>query len=38
MVVALDKVDAIDDAELLDLVELELRELLTYVTPATTSR
>jgi elongation factor Tu len=29
MVVALNKVDAIDDAELLDLVELEVRELLT---------
>src|SRR5437870_8123771 len=28
MVVALNKVDAIDDAELLDLVELEVRELL----------
>ena len=29
MVVALNKVDAIDDPELLDLVELEVRELLT---------
>jgi elongation factor Tu len=29
LVVALNKVDAIDDAELLDLVELEVRELLT---------
>src|ERR1700712_2615093 len=29
MVVALNKVDAVDDAELLDLVELEVRELLT---------
>jgi len=29
MVVALNKVDAIDDAELLDLVELEVRELLS---------
>ncbi len=29
MVVALNKVDAIDDSELLDLVELEVRELLT---------
>ena len=29
MVVALNKVDAIDDAELIDLVELEVRELLT---------
>src|ERR1700680_108979 len=29
MVVALNKVDAIDDTELLDLVELEVRELLT---------
>jgi elongation factor Tu len=39
MVVALNKVDAIDDPELLDLVELEVRELLTsYGFPATTSR
>ena len=29
LVVALNKVDAVDDAELLDLVELEVRELLT---------
>ena len=29
MVVFLNKVDAVDDAELLDLVELEVRELLT---------
>src|SRR5207245_9240651 len=29
LVVALNKVDAIDDPELLDLVELEVRELLT---------
>jgi elongation factor Tu len=29
MVVALNKVDVVDDAELLDLVELEVRELLT---------
>ncbi len=29
IVVALNKVDAVDDAELLDLVELEMRELLT---------
>src|ERR1700760_4807731 len=29
MVVALNKVDAVDDTELLDLVELEVRELLT---------
>jgi len=29
IVVALNKVDAVDDAELLDLVELEVRELLT---------
>jgi len=29
VVVALNKVDAVDDAELLDLVELEVRELLT---------
>src|SRR5438128_2472452 len=34
LVVALNKVDAIDDAELLDLVELEVRELLkTYSFP-----
>src|SRR5438046_3732184 len=34
LVVALNKVDAIDDAELLDLVELEVRELLkTYKFP-----
>src|SRR6201989_1910123 len=34
MVVALNKVDAIDDPELLDLVELEVRELLkTYGSP-----
>src|SRR6201986_3206071 len=34
LVVALNKVDAIDDAELLDLVELEVRELLkTYQFP-----
>jgi translation elongation factor EF-Tu-like GTPase len=39
MVVALNKVDAVDDPELLDLVELEVRELLTsYGFPATTSR
>ncbi|MCH9009456.1 MAG: elongation factor Tu [Chloroflexi bacterium] len=30
IVVALNKVDAMDDEELLELVELELRELLTY--------
>ena len=30
MVVALNKVDAMEDEELLDLVELELRELLSY--------
>src|SRR5579885_2363705 len=29
IVVALNKVDAVDDAELLELVELEVRELLT---------
>ena len=29
MVVALNKVDAVDDPELVDLVELEVRELLT---------
>ena len=29
LVVALNKVDAVDDAELLDLVEMEIRELLT---------
>jgi len=29
MVVALNKVDAVDDAELLELVELEVRELLS---------
>src|SRR6185295_9488263 len=29
LVVALNKVDAVDDPELLDLVELEVRELLT---------
>ena len=34
MVVALNKVDAVDDAELVDLVELEVRELLkTYGFP-----
>src|SRR6476469_10149323 len=34
IVVALNKCDAIDDAELLDLVELEVRELLkTYAFP-----
>src|SRR5207245_3785760 len=34
LVVALNKVDAIDDPELLDLVELEVRELLkTYKIP-----
>ena len=31
LVVALNKVDAVDDPELLDLVELEVRELLTSV-------
>ena len=31
IVVALNKVDAVDDPELLDLVELEVRELLTQV-------
>ena len=31
LVVALNKADAVDDAELLDLVELEVRELLTRV-------
>ena len=31
IVVALNKVDAVDDEELLDLVELEVRELLTRV-------
>ncbi len=30
MVVFMNKVDAVDDPELLDLVEMELRELLTY--------
>src|SRR6202023_962316 len=30
MVVFMNKVDAVDDAELLDLVELEVRDLLTY--------
>ena len=30
IVVAMNKVDMVDDAELLDLVELEVRELLTY--------
>jgi len=30
MVVFMNKVDAVDDAELLDLVELEVRELLTF--------
>ena len=31
LVVAMNKADAVDDAELLDLVELELRELLSRV-------
>ena len=31
LVVALNKVDAVDDPELLDLVELEVRELLTQL-------
>src|SRR5437764_14388436 len=36
MVVALNKVDAVDDPELVDLVELEVRELLTsYGFPGT---
>ena len=30
IVVAMNKVDMVDDAELLDLVELEVRELLTF--------
>ena len=40
MVVYLNKVDQMDDEELLDLVELEVRELLSVTTssPATTSR
>ena len=38
IVVALNKVDAVDDEELLDLVELEVRELLTGEFPATTYR
>ena len=39
MVVVLNKVDAVDDAELVDLVELEVRELLeATASPATTSR
>ena len=40
IVVALNKVDMVDDPELLDLVELEVRELLSARTssPATTSR
>ena len=39
LVVALNKADAVDDAELLDLVELEVRELLTgYGFPGTTCR
>ena len=33
LVVALNKVDAVDDPELLDLVELEVRELLTLRVP-----
>ena len=40
IVVALNKADMVDDEELLDLVELEVRELLDAVraSPATTSR
>jgi elongation factor Tu len=39
IVVFLNKADMVDDPELLDLVELEVRELLTsYEFPATTSR
>ena len=40
LVVALNKVDAVDDPELLDLVELEVRELLKRATGsrATTCR
>ena len=39
IVVALNKVDMVDDEELLDLVELEVRELLTSTsTPATIRR
>ena len=39
IVVFLNKVDMVDDPELLDLVELEVRELLTSTaSPATTSR
>jgi len=39
IVVALNKCDAVDDPELLDLVELEVRELLkSYKFPATTCR
>jgi len=39
MVVALNKVDAVDDAELLELVELEVRELLSaYEFPGTIYR
>ncbi len=39
IVVALNKVDAVDDEELLELVEMEVRELLTeYDFPVTTSR
>jgi len=38
-VVALNKVDMVDDSELLDLVEMEMRELLTfYEFPATIYR
>ncbi len=39
MVVFLNKVDQVDDEELLELVEMEVRELLSkYEFPATTSR
>ena len=39
LVVALNKVDMVDDAELLDLVELEVRDLLTRTaSPATPCR
>ena len=39
LVVFLNKIDLVDDAELLELVEMEVRELLTnYNSPATRSR
>ena len=36
IVVAMNKVDMVDDAELLDLVELEVRELLTSISSRAT--